>query len=207
MRANCDSASGGIAYRQTRSVPPYSKWPAARVPAARAYLAVRRGGPATFTTGPAPTRTRHLSTASSRPAPPRARDRLSWLRRARYQWKAVVRSDRTEGSRCAKTERPTHLSAPSHMGCSFAQPSEATPTGASAWDRGARRLRRPHRAVELDGDAAAERKDQRTSQGPPSVLLNRRKVVCVDELELVEASETTSRLLGRHHICSATKEP
>jgi hypothetical protein len=34
-----------------------------------------------------------------------------------------------------------------------------------------------------------------------------REVVYVDELELVEANVTTSRLSGRHHMCSATNEP
>ena len=38
----------GIAYREPRSVPPFD-WPAARPQSARAYTAVRRGGPATFT--------------------------------------------------------------------------------------------------------------------------------------------------------------
>lgn len=41
----------------------------------------------------------------------------------------------------------------------------------------------------------------------PEPLSLREALVYVDELELIEASETTSRLPGRHHMCSATKEP
>jgi hypothetical protein len=37
--------------------------------------------------------------------------------------------------------------------------------------------------------------------------LDRRELVYIDELELVKAFETTSRLSGRHHVCSVTKEP
>src|SRR5262245_57959430 len=38
-----------MTYRHSRSVPPYSQWPAARLLSARAYNAVRHGGPTTLT--------------------------------------------------------------------------------------------------------------------------------------------------------------
>jgi len=46
-RAGRSTSTQPIAYRQTRSVPPYSKWPAARVPAARLNITPTTvGGPA-----------------------------------------------------------------------------------------------------------------------------------------------------------------